>query len=216
MTAIDAAPEPMIRSRVAVPIRDGIRTEYVTFYLNADKAEHLAILFPGWEEQDAPLVRVHSECLTGDVFGSRRCDCGPQLNEAIDRFAREGGILLYLRQEGRGIGLYNKLDAYILQSDKGVDTFTANHQLGFPADGRSFAAAAEMLRALGVAKIRLLTNNPEKARQLTQAGIRIAGLEFTGVHLTAENRDYLSAKQAHGHNLAIRRDSDKQTADERK
>ena len=113
----------------------------------------------------APLVRPHSECLTGDVFGSQRCDCGPQLREAVERIADSGGFLLYLRQEGRGIGLYAKLDAYALQ-DTGLDTYEANLALGHGEDERSYLVAAQMLHALGVSRVALLSNNPDKARQL--------------------------------------------------
>ena len=120
----------------------------------------------------APLVRLHSECLTGDVFGSQRCDCGPQLREAVERIADAGGFLLYLRQEGRGIGLYAKLDAYALQ-DAGLDTYEANLALGFAADERDYTVAAQMLRALGVSRVALLSNNPDKAAQLTGLGITV-------------------------------------------
>src|SRR5690606_14203700 len=125
-----------------------------------DGKEHFAVGFGKWKEQPTPLARIHSECLTGDLFGSRHCDCGDQLNESLSRFRNSGGILLYLRQEGRGIGLYNKLDAYALQA-RGADTFQANRLLGLGDDLRSFDVAAEMLRALGKTEIRLLSNNPD-------------------------------------------------------
>ena len=119
-----------------------------------------------------PLIRPHSECLTGDVFGSQRCDCGPQLREAVERIADAGGYLLYLRQEGRGIGLYSKLEAYALQ-DTGIDTYEANLALGHREDERSYVAAAQMLHALGVSRVALLSNNPDKARQLRSCGVTV-------------------------------------------
>ena len=140
-----------------------------------------------------PLVRPHSECLTGDVFGSQRCDCGPQLREAVERIAEVGGYLLYLRQEGRGIGLYAKLDAYALQ-DTGLDTYQANLALGHAADERDYTVAAQMLRALGVRQVELLSNNPDKAAQLNALGIPVRNQLPTGVHLSAANAGYLASK----------------------
>ena len=127
----------------------------------------------GFREPGTPLVRLHSECLTGDVFGSERCDCGPQLREGVEAVAATGGFLLYLRQEGRGIGLYAKLDAYALQ-DTGMDTYEANLALGHGEDERDYTAAAQMLSALGANSIRLLSNNPDKAAQLTAHGISVS------------------------------------------
>jgi GTP cyclohydrolase II len=144
----------------------------------------------------APLVRPHSECLTGDVFGSQRCDCGPQLREAVERIGADGGFLLYLRQEGRGIGLYAKLDAYALQ-DAGLDTYAANVALGRGEDERNYRAAAQMLLALGVDRIRLLGNNPDKALQLQACAIVVAERVRTGVHLSEANVRYLAAKRDH-------------------
>lgn len=141
-------------------------------------------------------MRPHSECLTGDVFGSQRCDCGPQLREAVERIADEGGFLLYLRQEGRGIGLYAKLDAYALQ-DSGLDTYEANVALGRGEDERDYTVAAQMLAAVGVDGIRLLSNNPDKARQLEALGIRVTEHVPTGVHLSEANTRYLEAKRDH-------------------
>jgi len=142
---------------------------------------------------------VHSECLTGDALGSARCDCGPQLRESVERVAAAGGLLLYLRQEGRGIGLYAKLDAYALQDD-GLDTYDANLALGYGADERDYTVAAQMLLALGVDKVALLTNNPDKGHQLERLGIEVSSLVPTGVHLTETNAAYLATKarrQAH-------------------
>jgi GTP cyclohydrolase II len=127
------------------------------------------------------------------VFGSQRCDCGPQLREAVERIAEVGGYLLYLRQEGRGIGLYAKLDAYALQ-DTGLDTYQANLALGHAADGRDYTAAAQMLDALGVWQLALLSNNPDKAAQLSALGVRVLEQVPTGVHLSAANAGYLASK----------------------
>ncbi|WP_454698574.1 GTP cyclohydrolase II RibA [Arthrobacter humicola] len=151
-------------------------------------------LDPAGLDPAGPLVRLHSECLTGDVFGSQRCDCGPQLREAVEKISATGGFLLYLRQEGRGIGLYSKLDAYALQ-DTGLDTYEANVALGHGEDERDYTAAAQMLGALGAASVRLLTNNPDKAAQLAALGISVTEQVPTGVHLSPANHAYLAAKR---------------------
>jgi GTP cyclohydrolase II len=196
-------PAASIRARVTLPVRLGsvdTVAEVVTFDGLVDGLEHLAIVLgqpDAAEPSDVPLVRLHSECLTGDVLGSRRCDCGPQLHEAVDRIEAHGGYLLYLRQEGRGIGLYAKLDAYRLQ-DRGLDTYEANLALGYAADARDYTAAAQMLHALGVPRLALLTNNPDKAAQLTAHGLDVVERVPTAVHLTASNRRYLSAKADRG------------------
>lgn len=202
-------PETSVRTRVEVPVlrTDGSwRTaEMISFTGLADGREHIAVMFPS--KGPAPLVRVHSECLTGDVFGSARCDCGPQLSEGVDQFAQEGGILLYLRQEGRGIGLYNKLDAYRLQ-DQGLDTFAANRELDFSDDMRDYGVAAQMLNALGVRRIRLRTNNPDKVKQLQEYGIVVEEVIPTGVHLNERNENYLRVKaEWGGHTIEFRGDS---------
>lgn len=193
-------PSLAIRTRVRVPLRfpDGYETvaDVFTFRGLADGKEHLALGLGDWEHTDVPLVRPHSECLTGDVFGSQRCDCGPQLREAVERIADAGGFLLYLRQEGRGIGLYAKLDAYALQ-DQGLDTYEANRALGRGEDERDYTAAAQMLRALGHRQIRLLSNNPDKAVQLDAYGITVESQVPTGVHLSGANERYLVAKRDH-------------------
>ncbi|MER5505206.1 GTP cyclohydrolase II [Streptomyces sp. NPDC002766] len=185
------------RSRVRVPLRfnDGysVDAELVTFHGLADGQEHVAVVLGDPAPGTVPLVRLHSECLTGDVFGSARCDCGPQLREAVERIAARGGVLLYLRQEGRGIGLYNKLDAYALQ-DQGLDTYEANAALGLPEDARDYTAAAQMLRSLGVTELDLLSNNPDKAGQLRDLGITVHDRVPTGVFTTAHNVRYLRAK----------------------
>ncbi|MEV7599692.1 GTP cyclohydrolase II [Kitasatospora sp. NPDC089797] len=198
-----------VRSHVRIPLTfpDGYRAEaeVFTFHDLADGAEHLALALGTVPDGGTPLVRLHSECLTGDVFGSDRCDCGPQLRESVERIAEAGGYLLYLRQEGRGIGLYNKLDAYALQ-DSGLDTYDANTALGLPEDGRDYTAAAQMLAALGVDGIDLLSNNPDKAAQLAELGMTVRHRVPTGVHLSASNVRYLTAKvERTGHSIALSR-----------
>lgn len=196
-----------VRTRVPIPLTfgDGYSTtaETVTFDGLADGREHLALVLGGWRPGRTPLVRMHSECLTGDVFGSARCDCGPQLREGVERIAEAGGVLLYLRQEGRDIGLYNKLDAYALQ-DAGLDTYQANTELGFAEDGRDYTAAAQMLSALDVTELDLLTNNPDKPHQLRSLGLNVRDIYPTAVHLTPSNLRYLHAKAIHtGHTIAV-------------
>ncbi|MBV8577926.1 MAG: GTP cyclohydrolase II, partial [Acetobacteraceae bacterium] len=164
--------------------------------------EHLAILVGDPESAEAPLVRIHSECFTGDLLGSLRCDCGPQLRGAIRRMADEGaGALLYLAQEGRGIGLVNKLRAYALQ-DRGLDTLDANRALGWEADERDFQVAATMLEALNIRRIRLLTNNPRKLTAITSCGIDVVRREPLAYAPNGVNDHYLATKaQRFGHLL---------------
>ena len=197
-----------VRTRVTVPLRfpDGYATtaEVLTFAGLADGQEHLLLGLGDWRGAvrraaaggPAPLVRPHSECLTGDVFGSERCDCGPQLREAAERITVAGGFLLYLRQEGRGIGLYAKLDAYALQ-DAGLDTYAANLALGRGEDERDYTAAAQMLHAVGADRVRLLSNNPDKAAQLELLDVAVTERVPTGVHLSAANARYLTVKRDH-------------------
>ena len=193
-------PPAAVRTQVTVPLRfpDGYTTaaRVMSFTGLVDGREHLAL---GLGRTVAvPLVRPHSECLTGDVFGSQRCDCGPQLREAVERITTAGGYLLYLRQEGRGIGLYDKLDAYALQ-DTGLDTYEANLALGHAPDERVYTVAAQMLRALGVSTVSLLSNNPDKAAQLGELGLTIGARVATRLHLSEANVEYLSAKARNGH-----------------
>ena len=199
-----------IRRQVDLPLQLGgdepAPARIFTFDGLLDDREHVALALgdrsrsPRRQSSGPPLVRLHSECLTGDVLGSGRCDCGPQLQEAVLRIRQTGGYLLYLRQEGRGIGLYNKIDAYALQ-DRGLDTYEANEALGFDADGRSYAVAAQMLLALGVDDVELLTNNPDKASQLVDGGVRVDRCHPTGLHRSTVNGAYLTAKANHGHRL---------------
>lgn len=178
-------------------------SHFITFRGLSDNKEHFAIVFKGADLESCPLVRVHSECITGDIFSSEHCDCGDQLNEALDLFSESGGILLYLRQEGRGIGLYNKIEAYELQA-KGIDTFTANEILNFPHDLRSFKPAAEMLQALKIHQIELLTNNLNKKNDLEKFGINVLKIRGTGIFEKDKNKHYLLAKrEIAGHSIKI-------------
>jgi len=195
-----------VRARIEFKVgaNSNIDAELLSFHgLNTEK-EHVAVIFKSADTtQNTPLVRMHSECLTGDVFHSSRCDCGEQLDETINRMGESGGIILYLRQEGRGIGLYNKIDAYRLQSE-GMNTYEANNHLGFGDDLRDFTEAAQMLSALGIKKIRLVTNNPKKIKDLQSFGIEIEEVVNTSAHLKSGNESYLQAKVSHGkHDLDL-------------
>jgi GTP cyclohydrolase II len=198
-----ARPWTMVQVPLLLASGTCVASTMITFDGLIDKQEHLAILFGELREGVPPLVRLHSECLTGDVFGSARCDCGPQLRESLETMARTGGLILYLRQEGRGIGLYNKLKAYQIQ-DQGYDTFEANRVLLFDDDPRDYAPAAQMLLALGVRELRLLSNNPQKAQQLIAHGLVVAEQIATGTFATTENLRYLQAKVRHaGHRIKL-------------
>ena len=177
-----------------LPVDGAESAEIVAFRTPEMPGEHVALLI-GAPNGQPPLVRLHSECLTGDVLGSLKCDCGPQLHAAIRAIEASGwGILLYLRQEGRGIGLVNKLRAYALQ-DQGFDTVDANTRLGFAVDSRNFAVAARMLALLGQQRVRLLTNNPEKAAQLEAAGITVVERAPHVLPANPFNERYLATKR---------------------
>jgi GTP cyclohydrolase II len=194
MAAVEA-PQVHLLTRARLPVSGLEETQIVAFRDSGTGEEHVALLVGAFGGRP-PLVRLHSECLTGDVFGSLKCDCGPQLHEALRLIgAAGGGVLLYLRQEGRGIGLANKLRAYALQ-DRGLDTIEANLRLGFADDERGYGVAAAMLRALGVDEVRLLTNNPAKVAGLEAAGIRIAERVAHHMPVNPHNADYIATKKA--------------------
>jgi 3,4-dihydroxy 2-butanone 4-phosphate synthase/GTP cyclohydrolase II len=193
------------QQRVIFEVETTVPTEHGMFTLRAYRdratgADHVAIV--SGEPHDGMLVRLHSECLTGEAMGSLKCECGPQLRSAMDTIQERGGAVIYLRgHEGRGIGLINKLRAYRLQ-ESGLDTLDANLALGLPADARDYGAAAAILKDMGVTSVKLLSNNPEKKRQLEQHGIAVGDLEPLIVGLAAENTGYLEAKRDRmGHTL---------------
>ena len=181
-------------AEASVPLEHAADSRVVAFRAVGADIEHLAILVGRPETADAPLVRVHSACFTGDLLGSLRCDCGPQLRSAVRRMAQEGsGALLYLSQEGRGIGLVNKLRAYALQ-DRGLDTLDANRALGWGADERNFLVAAIMLERLGISRVRLLTNNPDKLAALAACGVEVVAHERHVIEPNGVNDRYLATK----------------------
>ena len=190
---------PFAQNLTAVPADAKLPTKYGEFRIRSyvdprDGAEHAAIYYGDMNDQAPPLVRVHSECLTGDALGSLRCDCGPQLQRALKTIQKEGrGIVLYLRQEGRGIGLFAKMQAYNLQ-DRGLDTLDANLALNLPADARDYSIAAHMLTDIGVGSVRLMTNNPDKVEQLKKHGINVVDRVEHKAGMCSENRDYLRTK----------------------
>jgi 3,4-dihydroxy 2-butanone 4-phosphate synthase/GTP cyclohydrolase II len=185
-------------SRVIFEVETQVPTEHGAFRFRAYRdrqtgADHLAII--SGNPKNGTLLRVHSECLTGEVFGSEKCECGPQLDAALDAIQEEGGIVIYMRgHEGRGIGLINKLKAYRLQED-GLDTLDANLALGFPADGRDYGAAVGILEDLGISEVRAITNNPEKLRQLGERGITVLERVPLVVGVGEYNEKYLEAKR---------------------
>jgi GTP cyclohydrolase II len=182
-------------SRARVPMECHSDCELVLYRDHAEDAEHVAVLIGKPSTEDSVLVRLHSSCLTGDLLGSLRCDCGEQLRDSVDRMAAAGGgVLIYLAQEGRGIGLANKLRAYALQDD-GLDTIDADRYLGFSADERRYRAAATMLRDLGLTRIRLMTNNPGKLSALRAEGIELVDHVTLNSTVNPHNERYLRAKR---------------------
>jgi GTP cyclohydrolase II len=191
----------VIAARALLPVEVDTRAEIVAFRSPDDAREHVALIL-GQPDGTPPVVRLHSECLTGDVLGSLKCDCGPQLHAALHEIAHaQWGVLLYLRQEGRGIGLINKLRAYQLQ-DQGFDTVDANVRLGFPIDARDFSVASRMLTLLGIGSVRLLTNNPAKVARLAVEGIEVIERVPHAVDANPHNERYLATKRDRtGHQL---------------
>jgi 3,4-dihydroxy 2-butanone 4-phosphate synthase/GTP cyclohydrolase II len=183
----------------------------VAFENNKDGKDHIMVVKGDVEGAENVLTRVHSSCVTGDVLGSLRCDCGDQLKKALQMIEKEGqGVLLYMQQEGRGIGLTNKIKAYMYQ-DRGIDTYSANVLLGFPADPRTYELAAAMLKKFRILSIRLLTNNPQKIRDLEEFGVRIKERIPIEIPPNSFNRFYLETKKGKfGHLLSLSTDENKQ------
>ncbi|HEU0196735.1 MAG TPA: GTP cyclohydrolase II [Nevskiaceae bacterium] len=209
MIEVDPAPVKHVPVKVERVAEASLPTQFADFRLRAYRAsngkEHVALFLAlDTRTDEVPLVRVHSECLTGDALFSQRCDCGPQLHESMRLVGEAGrGVIVYLRQEGRGIGLMNKIRAYALQ-DQGDDTVDANRKLGFPADGRDYLPAVAILRDLGVTRLRLLTNNPRKVEALTRAGIEVVERLPLIVGVNPHNRHYLATKAARlGHLMHV-------------
>lgn len=167
--------------------------------------EHALLYVDGFEGSENPLIRIHSECLTGDAFGSMKCDCGPQLKKSMKLIQQEGaGAIVYLRQEGRGIGLESKIQAYALQ-DRGYDTLDANLALGHPADARDYSIAAKMLKKKGIKNVRLMTNNPLKIKGLVDNGIEVSDRVSHITGLSDENKEYLKTKSSRmGHLIDLK------------
>jgi len=181
-------------AQAKLPIQGAEHATLTCFRTRYGTSMHMALIVGDIAANEAPLVRVHSSCITGDILGSLRCDCGDQLQMALDQISQEGsGVLVYLHQEGRGIGIANKLRAYALQ-EQGVDTYEANLMLGFDEDERDFAIAAGILKKLGITRCRLLTNNPQKMQNLQQHGIKISERVKLAAPPGRHNHDYLSAK----------------------
>ncbi|KFG88532.1 GTP cyclohydrolase [Sphingobium herbicidovorans NBRC 16415] len=199
--AYDDATHLAIATRARLPVSASETAEIVAFRSPDEPREHVALII-GTRDASPPVVRLHSECLTGDVLGSLKCDCGPQLHQALHQIADSTwGVLLYLRQEGRGIGLINKLRAYALQ-DQGFDTVDANVRLGFAIDARDFSVAARMLDLLGIGSVRLLTNNPNKVAGLEKAGIKVTERLPIILPSNPHNEQYLATKRDRtGHQL---------------
>jgi GTP cyclohydrolase II len=192
----------IVRKSVTIPTKYGA-AELISFTNLSDGKEHFAFALGDWRNKEVTNIRLHSECVTGEILGSAKCDCGEQLDEALNLFSVTGGIVFYLKQEGRGIGLYNKIDAYALQN-LGYDTVEANNALNFEDDLRDYAVAGEMLSALSISKVNLLTNNSNKIKAVESMGIEVVKRIPTSLFLKAENLNYLQVKaQKSGHMLIL-------------
>lgn len=191
------------QAEARIPTRVGNFT-MIAYAANAnERMPHLALLADGFDPSRPVPVRIHSECMTGDVFGSRRCDCGEQLDASLRIAAEQGGLVIYLRQEGRGIGLINKLKAYNLQ-DLGLNTAEANTHLGFDVDARQYECAVFILQDLGIGAVELITNNPDKVDALRRSPVRVAARIPLVIKPHDDNRDYLVTKQElMGHLLGL-------------
>ena len=201
VTAFNACDALHIAAHAPLPVAAAHVAHIYGFRSNADAADHVALVI-GTRDGSVPVVRLHSECLTGDVLGSLKCDCGPQLHAALNQMSgAQWGVLLYLRQEGRGIGLINKLRAYALQN-QGFDTVDANQRLGFATDARDFSIAARMLKLLNIPRVKLMTNNPEKVEGLEDCGIMVEERLPVKIAANPHNEHYLDTKRDRtGHQL---------------
>lgn len=187
---------------IKLQAESNVPTEYGVFRMIAfseeetDRMPHMALVAEGTDFTKPVNVRFHSECITGEVFHSRKCECGQQLDYAMQYTQEHGGIIVYLRQEGRGIGIINKLKAYALQ-EQGLDTVEANLQLGLPADDRDFTVAIEILKFLGVTEVNLLTNNPDKIRYVEESGIKLLSRLPLHIDPTEDSKEYLKVKKSY-------------------
>ncbi len=189
------------QAKVSIPTKHGSFMTIAYSSIENDPMPHIVLLNPDTDLTKPVNIRVHSECMTGDVFGSYRCECGEQLDKAMEYVAEHGGLVIYLRQEGRGIGIINKLHAYVKQ-DEGYDTAEANKVLGFGYDDRTYEDAVAILRDLGVKAIQLITNNPSKIEALEESGIRVDGRIALNIKPRIENLGYLKTKkEKFGHQL---------------
>jgi len=191
------------QAEAPIPSRYGLFNMLAYAEKSADRMPHIAMVAEGFDPTKPVAVRIHSECMTGDVFGSRRCDCGEQLEASLQIAAEQGGVVIYLRQEGRGIGLINKLKAYNLQ-DAGLNTAEANTHLGFDVDSRQYDAAICILQDLGIQQVELITNNPLKVEALRRSTVEVVGRISIVIPPQADSRKYLQTKQdLMGHFLGL-------------